>query len=359
MALCRLAPLVGLVGCTGLPTLCLDSEETAAYAPGTPPREIKVLTINVWSGLTYSGIFSIGRHPDDPEQRYQILVDQVRELDPDIMAVQEANPLPYFAERLAADLDYRVIYRVALGGIRFGPVGIPTNLREGGAILVKKPWTLVDLDRQVLEGGGIATNWFCFHLGEITQAILGRAVVNGKPLYVYAVHLHSAPFRGTALDDALKEMPEEAAQEARTCLEGHRARREREVAALKEFIEATLPPGVPAVVLGDFNTSPRSGELDPLLTGGAWIDSFRHADPDAEGATWDPGNNPNINLSPPSDDPYDRLCARFDRRCHRIDVILVNDVMSKDRIVESRVVLMPKDGACASDHFGVMTTLKL
>jgi len=35
------------------------------------------------------------------------------------------------------------VYRVALGGIRFGSLGIPTNMREGQAILVKKPWTMV------------------------------------------------------------------------------------------------------------------------------------------------------------------------------------------------------------------------
>ena len=157
------------------------------------------------------------------------------------------------------------------------------------------------------------------------------------------------------MDDAFRELPEDAAREARECLEEHLARREREVAALKEFVDATLPPEAPAVILGDFNTSPESGELDPLLADGTWVDSFRHANPETEGATWDPENNPNVRASPASEDPYETLCAHFDRHRHRIDGILVN---REDRIVESRVVLTPRDGVCASDHFGVMTTLR-
>ena len=64
MRFLTLTPLIALVGCTALPRLCLDSEETAAYAPLTPPRAIRILTINVWSGLTYSGTCSIRRHPE-------------------------------------------------------------------------------------------------------------------------------------------------------------------------------------------------------------------------------------------------------------------------------------------------------
>ena len=106
----------------------------------------------------------MGEYEHHPDRRYELLVSEIRNLDPDILAIQEANPLPYYVERLAADLNYQAIYRVALGGIRFGSFGIPTNMREGQAILVKKPWTITKLGRKRLSGGGIATNWFSFSL---------------------------------------------------------------------------------------------------------------------------------------------------------------------------------------------------
>src|SRR3990172_5075262 len=134
--------IVFSLGCSPGPSSSLTGEEMKAYALDSPSRGIRILTINVWTGLTYKGFLRIGEYPNDPNKRYELLVREIRSLDPDIIAIQEANPLPYYAKRIATDLGYQVVYRAALGGIRLGPIGFPTNLREGGAILVKKPWTL-------------------------------------------------------------------------------------------------------------------------------------------------------------------------------------------------------------------------
>ena len=80
----------------------------------------------------------MGEYRHNPEKRYELLVSEIHQLSPDVIAIQEANPLPYYAKRLATDLDYSVVYSVALGGVRFGFFGIPTNMREGQAILFKK-----------------------------------------------------------------------------------------------------------------------------------------------------------------------------------------------------------------------------
>ena len=83
-----------------------------SHAVTTPSGEIRILTINVWSGLTYKGFFKMGEYEHHPDRRYELLVSEIRNLDPDILAIQEANPLPYYVERLAADLNYQAIYRV-------------------------------------------------------------------------------------------------------------------------------------------------------------------------------------------------------------------------------------------------------
>jgi endonuclease/exonuclease/phosphatase family metal-dependent hydrolase len=325
------------------------------------PGEIRILTINVWSGLTYKGFFKMGEHPNNFEKRYQLLISQIRKLHPDVIAIQEANLLPHYAKRLAKDLDYEFIYHAALGGIRFGGFGIPTNMREGQAILVKKPWTITKLGRKRLSGGGIVTNWFSFHFQEITQAFLGKAIIHGKPLYIYNVHLHEGPFRGFVLDSMLKrlsqEMSKEKFEEARKAAEKDMERRRLEIANLIKFVEKTLPPGMPAIILGDFNTTIESGEFEPLLAGGKWVDSFRIKNPHEEGITWDPQHNPNYRSETTPKGPYETLHAYHGSHSHRIDFIFINRLIPVDHILDSRVVLKPIDGASPSDHYGVLTTL--
>jgi len=337
-------------------------EEVSGRKPLARQREIRILTINVWSGLTYKGFFKMGRYPDDLGKRYELLVRGIRRLDPDIVAIQEANPLPRYAERLAADLDHRVIFGVALGGIRFGSLGIPINLKEGDAILVRKPWTIEEFGRKRLGGWGIGTNWFCFHFGEITQALLGRAVVNGKPLYIYTAHLHAGPFHGSAFDAVLerlsRDLSQEKAEEAKKTAEKDIERRKREIANLIKFVGETLPADMPAIILGDFNTTEETGELDPLLADDKWVDSFRLKNPDIEGVTWDPHHNPNFHQAKEVSKPYEVLCAYHQRHSCRIDFILASGNVPRDCILGSRVVLTVEDGFPVSDHYGVLTTLK-
>ncbi len=304
----------------------------------------------------------MGEHEHHPQKRYELLLSEIRRLAPDVVAIQEANPLPHYAKRLAVDLDYEVIFRVALGGIRFGAFGIPTNMREGSAILAKKPWTLVDLGNKHLGGRGFTTNWFCFHFGEITQALLGLATKEGKPLYIYAAHLHSGPFKGRALDAALKrlavEIPQGKVNEAMKGVEADIEQRRHEIANLKKFVDETLPRGMPAIILGDFNTTAESGELNPFLYDGKWIDSFRLKNPNDEGVTWDPPRNPNFRETVAPSTPYDFLRSYHDCNSYRIDFIFLSSNIPLKHILESRVVMTPVDGLSPSDHYGVLTVLK-
>ncbi len=351
-----------ILDCSQISFRDLKPSETKTSESFILPREVRILTINVWSGLTYKGFLKMGECEHQPEKRYESLLSEIRRLAPDVIAIQEANPLPRYAKRLATDLDYEVIYSVALGGIRFGSFGIPTNMREGQAILVKKPWTVQALAKKRLEGKGIATNWFCLQFQETTQTLLGRAVVNDKPLYIYNLHLHSGPFHGSALNTSLerliRELPTEKVEEAKKLAEKDMERRRVEIANLVKFVEKTLPPGMPAIILGDFNTTIESGELEPLLASGKWIDSFRFKNPHEEGVTWDPRHNPNYRPAETIKDPYDTLHAYHGSYPHRIDFILVDNNIPRGHILESQVVLTPKGELCPSDHYGVLATMK-
>jgi endonuclease/exonuclease/phosphatase family metal-dependent hydrolase len=213
-----------------------------------------------------------------------------------------------------------------------------------------------------LSGRGIVTNWFSFHLGEITQVLMARTVINGKPLHVYAVHLHGGLFQGTAMTNALerlkKELPPEKVEEAKKEADRDTERRKLEIANLVTFIQKTLPSGMPAILLGDFNTTVDSGDLSPLLIEGKWFDSYRLKNPETEGVTWDPINNPNFHEEKGLSAPYDRLRTYHDRYPARIDFILLNSVIPSDHVLDSRVVMKSVNGISPSDHYGVLTTLK-
>lgn len=225
--------------------------------------------------------------------------------------------------------------------------------------MVKKPWTIESLGKKRLGGHGIATNWLCLHFGEITQSLLSRVVIYGRPLYVYNVHLHAGPFKGEVLEALLKrlsqEMTIEKVENAKKAAEKDIERRMVEIANLIKFVEKTLPLGVPAIILGDFNTTIESGELEPFLLGSKWVDSFHLKNPQNEGMTWDPVDNPNFRQIEMASNPYDVLRAYQQRHPYRIDFILMDENIPKEHILESSVVLTPVDGFSPSDHYGVLT----
>ena len=166
----------------------------SAYTEALPESTfLKVLDINVWSGLDYTGYLTMGAYEDKTvrEKRYQALVQQIKALDPDLIGVHEANKLPRYAKRLAADLGCRAFYHVGVGGVRLGPVGLPWNLREGDAILAKPGLNPEWVGRRQLSGGYVG-RWATFHFEDATQVIGIRLTLNGQAIHVYATHWHAS-----------------------------------------------------------------------------------------------------------------------------------------------------------------------
>jgi endonuclease/exonuclease/phosphatase family metal-dependent hydrolase len=350
-----------VAGCaSGSPAL--TAEEKAALDPSREPAEIRFLTINVWSGLDYGPALRFGRLDRDPEDRYRRLLATIRRHDPDVIAIQEAAPYPGYVKRLARDLDCRYVSRLAMSGIRLGPFGLPTNLSEGGAILVRRSAPLTSLGGARLGGAGIVTPVFSLHTSEITQVVSARAVLNGRIVHLYAVHLHNAPPMGAALETALADLSGRMSAEelaiARHSAEEGIARRREEIERLIEHIDETRPAGTPAVILGDFNTTVESGELRPLIVDRGWFDAHRVARYAAGDVTWDPEGNPNLRRTGNANDPYARLIEAVERRPARIDLVLLSPEFPAGTVATSRVVCKPLGDGAASDHYGVLVTIR-
>jgi len=337
-------------------------------------QTISILTMNVWFGLDERGIVKM--KPLEPaerrEKRYQILVDELRRLQPDLVAVQEANPVPHYSRRLARHLGYDEIHQVYNGGIKLGNLGIPINLKLGLVVLAKKRFHLRWVGARQISGDpfGIYRDFVCFHFTDSRYVMAGLASVEGKPFYI--VHAHTYPGLPESHDilhllDRQRDegrISEEEYQTHLSTLQRSVRRQGKEIQKTLRFLKKTTA-GAPAVLLGDFNMTEDNPLMVKLVNEGRLWDTYRIANPKKKGFTWDSQNNENTRFSEITvsrrDDlkrVYQRLRVEYDRISRRIDYIFLNSAFIKEQILESRIVLdRAVSGMHASDHYGVMTVV--
>jgi hypothetical protein len=315
---------------------------------------LRFLTINVWSGLDYQGLFRMGEYETAPERRarYGALVSGLKALAPDVIAVNEANPLPSYMRHLAADLGYDEIHFPGLAGVRLGPLGLPVNLREGDGLLARRELGLRFVGRRRLSGGPVGRQ-ASLNFANATQVIAGRIRAGGGEIDLFCTHwtvaggaaayAHELGCRaGTA-----EGLPSAERRLAREAHEAAAKERLGEAATTVAWMREVSPPGRPAILMGDLNAPPGSVEI-ALLAESGWVDGFGHLHPSGEGATWDQGQNGLILRH------YQgaRLAPGIRER---LDYIFVNDVLGGASIRGARVVLDGRDGRpTVSDHYGLL-----
>jgi endonuclease/exonuclease/phosphatase family metal-dependent hydrolase len=335
----------------GLSVLNLGAASTAA-------ENLRVLTINVWSGLDYKGSLKMGEYEaaQRRDRRTRILLEQLRALKPDVIAVNEANKLPAYARMLDRELGYDPVHHVGLGGLRIGPLGLPVNLREGDVLLARRELGLVRSGRRQLSGGPVG-QFFTFHFADATQVIGARVAVAGREVYVFNTHWHASPApteqylarlaerRQAGLIDASRYQA--LADEA---VEGQRWRL-GEARKTVAFIDR-IAGAAPVILMGDFNAESDAEEIAVLVEAGL-RDAFADAG-DPPGYTWDGTRNINIQLQKrvfPED-------FWLEPKRQRIDYVFFRGPGL--RITNSEVVLdQPIEGLYASDHFGVLADFEI
>ena len=248
-----------------------------------PDRALKIATINVWSGLTYSGTFRTRTYESKEERsfRYGLLVNALRELDADVLSVNEANMLPGYAKRLARDLDYDYVHAVRYGGVRLGPVGFPINLREGDVILAKKYLNLASVGTRGLRGG-YAGNFASFHVKNATQVLAGKITVGEREVLLFNTHWHASEFASGRQLQTLVELfsgghidGEELLARVQDAVDGRERRFEEALRTVEYIDELTQLAAENAAVLlmGTLNALPGSAEVKVLQKSG-FVDSW-------------------------------------------------------------------------------------
>jgi len=358
-------------------TLFILSARPACADAESKENSLKIISFNVWFGLDGNGIFRMGEHEtgQEKEKRYRGLVAGLREYDPDILFIQEANPLPGYARRLAKDVGMDEIHAVNNGGIRAGPVGVPTNLRMGIAILAKPGLNLKKVGTYRTSGTGIVGDFFCFHLSEVRELLAGVVYPNTRPLYLFCMHAHASVPDSDEYRSRLKALLEaEGADPARyeyyeSNLAAGFERVEKDIMGGIPYIEEVTRGGEPFVVAGDFNAySPVFPSIGKLAARLQLTDSFAVLHPGDPGYTWDPFRNPltiwdaaKTWADGEAKDLLGRLEAEFAGTVpQRIDYIFLSDDFASKNMVRSEVIFTePNEDIFVSDHFGVMTEVLL
>lgn len=341
------------------------------------PKRLKLVTINVWFGMDGRGIFKIGDYEDKKrkDDRFSILISGLKQMAPDVIAIQEANKLPAYANKMATALDYEAVWKVQNSGVKFMGVGIPVNFTAGNVILAKKDYHLKFLTAQRLSGKGIQRNYFSLHFKELRNAMATSVEIDGQPILIFNTQTHFSLILDEKWEKALENMfqrgviTQQEKEKIKKKIRDRHNRTEQDIIKLLYFIKRIIKKyDFPYVVMGDFNTTTKSSALQTLIAELKLLDPFRIKNPNWDGYTWDPKRNPNTAY----DGSYfwadgrtprgslSRLIAEFDATTpRRIDFIFLSNHFAADNIHQADLIFTePIDNVFVSDHFGVRVDLK-
>lgn len=341
------------------------------------PQVITLVNMNVWFGLDCRGIVKFGEYESGQTRaaRFTNLTKGLIDLQPDVIGIQEANPLPGYVKNLSDALGCDAIWKTTNSGIKLLGFGIPTNFTAGNAILAKKGWGLKYLGCRRLSGTGLQTNYFSMHFRELRDVIAARVTIGGHSLIVFNTQTHFGVIWNKAWQERLTTMienfrlPPEATENLMESIRHSNRRRRQEILRLIDFVkETTEKYNLPYVIMGDFNATVESPEMVKLFKALDLVDTYAVKHPDKAGYTWDPANNPNTgyDASPfwangiTPRDPLNQLEAQFDRNmARRIDYIFLSYQFDPDMIKKADLIFtQPIQGLLTSDHFGLQVVLK-
>ncbi len=338
------------------------------------PASLRVVTINVWSGLDYRGTLRFGEYESESrrEQRFVALIGQLRELEPDVVFVQEANPVGTYSRRLADSLGFDEVHQVSNAGIKVLGFGIPLNFEEGIAILSRKGLRLRVYDVWKLSGSfGLYGDFMSFNFDEAEFALVSQINVAGKSIFLINLHLSASPTGDSAfIRRALGSLSwaREDRHKLKRAFEsispGAKQRME-EIGTLIDHVSG-LPAEVPIILGGDFNSITGSRAMELFERSGLFHD-VSLSSPISPLPTWDMQENENIRFSTrfadargDSLDLQGKISALYDTFPRRIDYLFCSDHFGKGSVTNyRRVIDSTRSGVLPSDHFGVAADISL
>jgi endonuclease/exonuclease/phosphatase family metal-dependent hydrolase len=291
-----------LTGCQDMPAFLPPALQSV-----TPPAMFKVLTYNTLHGLEVSKLWVRQVETDEHLRvRFTLRIEQLAEAQPDVILLQEVNPLPAMAEDYVQSLkqrglDYAEVHQVDACGLRLAPgLTILPGLNNGLVILTKAPLTIRKLDGLKLSGPfGGCWDYAGVQFGELRYALLAEvtAPTTGMTYLIATMHLHSGIERDAKM---LHELMEAHSQdhlqhydELMAELKRDEDRRQMELHTLMEALQHHQMRQHYAGVIfgGDLNFEDESPEYQQLGRAG-FTDTAQIATGMPMWNTYDPTNNP-------------------------------------------------------------------
>ena len=269
-----------------------------------------VLTYNTLHGLEV-GRYSVrpGESEEEHAARLAIQIKQMAAAAPDLMLLQEVNPLPdtalvYVNGLKKSGLDYDEVHQVDACGVRLiGNVAVIPGLNNGLVVLAKAPLRVRKLEGLKLSGGmGGCRDSTGVQFGELRYALIAEVEnpVIKKKLLAVSLHLHSGIERDEYFTERIivgqlqGRIPKEGeAQQILAALAEDRERRIEELRILVQKLRTLQTEGhyVGVVIGGDFNFEPDSPEYRALYDAGL-RDTYMLARRTGELHSYDPTSNP-------------------------------------------------------------------
>ena len=337
------------------------------FAASASSQPLRLVTYNCWTGLDYRGNSSMGEYESRElrDVRLGLLVRQLRESNPDLVALQEVNPAGTLSQRIADSLAYDVCSVRVNGGMKIGPLGFPTNLDEGIAILARRDLDLHFVDVWDLSNGfGLFGDGISLHWNERNAALVARVVVNSRTVYVLSTHLTATAPDDASTREALERIlhagsASTAETERVRAMFAERSRiRLQQIRELVRLVKLHLPDD-PVILMGDLNAPPEAPEVGEIVSSG-FVDGVATS---AAGVlpTWDPARNTNVRFSIDSLDArrrplsmLERLGAWYDREPRRIDHVFLGAPFTASMVRSGTLIgTTAEAGVYASDHYGV------
>jgi len=293
--------LCTLIGCQSRPDVTQALVEPSARAD-----TFKVVTYNTLHGLEVSKLWVRSVESDDERlARFTVRIDQLADIQPDVILLQEVNPLPDMAHQYVRalkerGLDYTQVHQVDACGLRIAPgFAIVPGLNNGLAILARTPLQLRMIGSIKLSGSfGACGDYAGFQLGELRYALLAEIIAPTMelPYLVATMHLHSGIERDARILHDLMEAHKEGLlhhyDHLMAALTMDQQRREMELHALLDAIQQEqLHQRYAGIIFGgDLNFEAGSPEYQELERAG-FTDSARLAIGMPMWNTYDPAKN--------------------------------------------------------------------
>ncbi|BFU96296.1 MAG: exported protein of unknown function [Nitrospira sp.] len=382
---------VWTTACSSAPTLFGDTAESP-LASAAPPPTLKFLTFNALHGLATGRVsVALGETPEQNRRRFQLFIKQLELERPDVVFLQEVNPLPeraqYYVEALEAlGLHYRVVYQVDACGVRFsGDRALFPDLNNGLAILAKDELELKKIVGLQLSGdlGNCRSN-SGFQLGELRYGLIAEIGLPGsKGRYLLAsTHLHSGFETGGQFMELLSILHHDGKfrdyPSFKWAVDQTRLRRISElnvlIRTLNKFKREAGYQGI--LIAGDLNfeqdfpeykevellrftdTAVLGMQLQELFTADPTLNAWIRQDAEAP-------IPPLLVNAIASEEPavQDQIIAAYRKemiRPRRIDYIFVDTVFPRYCLRQTLFGLETDDkGFPASDHYGILNTYSL